>query len=111
MAEVIQRVSIKHGVLLHNPANPKQTISSVWGVALPVVASLYYPHDCVITSGFDGSHKVGSLHYVGRALDFRTYHVASRVLPDLRANIADALGFDFDVVLEKDHLHIEYDPK
>lgn len=62
--------------------------------------------ELVITSGKDGKHGNNSLHYRGRAVDTRTYHVLDRLVNLLRAE----LGPDFEVVLEKDHIHIEYDP-
>jgi hypothetical protein len=65
--------------------------------------------DLVVTSVIDGTHMEGSLHYKGLAFDVR-------LLPGwidggsvaLRA-VLGPLGFD--VVLEKDHCHVEYDPK
>lgn len=68
-------------------------------------------YDCVITSAIDGKHSRGSLHYVGLALDFRTNNMPSGELPRIRDKIAARLGENFDVVLEKDHLHVELDPK
>jgi len=60
-----------------------------------------------ITSCTDGVHKDGSLHYTGCAVDLR--------LPVLHSILVDALrsrlGTDYDVVLEKDHIHVEYDQK
>lgn len=64
---------------------------------------------CVLTSARDGKHAPGSLHQVGQALDFR-----NRNWPDsigMADSLRAKLGPDFDVVLEKDHLHIEFDPK
>ena len=71
----------------------------------------------VITSGNDGTHMEGSLHFKNLALDFRTGHnwepplmseeEAHEILEELKAR----LGIGFDVVLEKDHIHGEYDPK
>ena len=56
----------------------------------------------------DGNHMVGSLHYIGHALDATLPGVnASLKLRGLRK----ALGPDFDVVDEKTHLHVEYQPK
>ena len=66
----------------------------------------------VITSGIDGKHSSGSLHYKGYALDLRIWNLPN---PELAQNAAqalrEALGEDFDVVLEKDHIHVEFDPK
>ncbi len=67
--------------------------------------------DLIITSMLDGQHMEGSLHYRGRAVDFRTRHLAQ---PDraLAANrLRLALGPEYDVVLEDTHIHVEFDPK
>lgn len=67
----------------------------------------------VVTSACDGhSDKPQSLHNMGLAADFRTRQLkpleVQRVLKKLREWL-EPLGFD--VVLEKDHFHVEYDPK
>ena len=77
--------------------------------------------DCIVTSCTEARHGRGSKHYGGYALDFRTRHLTKSVdeadgMPiraGRRANamIRDALGPDFDVVFETDHIHVEYDPK
>lgn len=64
-----------------------------------------------ITSGSEGTHKAGSLHYVGRAVDIRTSCLSEPQLKPLVTLFRNALGNDFDVILEVDHIHIEYDPK
>lgn len=68
-------------------------------------------YDCVITSAIDGKHSRGSLHYVGLALDFRTNNMPSGELPRIRDKIATRLGENFDFLLEKDHFHLELQPK
>ena len=73
----------------------------------------------VITSANDGRHKKGSLHYENRAIDIRTTgggpgavgKLTAGQVRDLIAWLEQWLGPDFDVVLEADHLHVEYDPK
>lgn len=67
--------------------------------------------DCVITSGNDGQHMKGSLHYMGQAIDVRTRDVPEGSLTHLIGRIKQALGANYDVVLEGDHLHVEHDPK
>jgi hypothetical protein len=110
MAQVIR---LKAGVKLHNPANPQQTVSSVWGIVLPIIAARFeqYGSPCTITSAFDGTHSRVSLHYGGRALDFRLWHVPLEDHADLITQLKEDLGRDFDVVLENDHIHIEFQPK
>lgn len=74
-----------------------------------------YGVPAVITSGLDGHHSSKSLHYVGLALDWRTRHLPGGYLGPaahaVREQIAAVLGDDYDVVLEKDHIHVEYDPE
>jgi hypothetical protein len=78
--------------------------------ALPKIQGVlnYYNEELVITSTFEGTHGEGSLHYCNDAIDIRA--------PDghgVTANrrLKEALGKDYDVVLERDHIHVEYDPK
>jgi len=63
--------------------------------------------ELIITSTYEGSHSEGSLHYADLAVDIRR-HKNGHVL---RQELRDKLGMDYDVVLEADHIHIEYDPK
>ena len=74
--------------------------------------------DCTITSGSDGAHMEGSLHYSGRALDFRMHGLAEVGVNTvaLLANIQVALGENFDCLLEnrygpREHIHVEWQPK
>mgnify|MGYP001568085421 CR=1 FL=1 len=65
----------------------------------------------VITALTDGKHMEGSLHYKGQAADLRTRDIATPVLNLIVKNAKEALGKDYDVVLEGDHVHLEYDPR
>lgn len=64
-----------------------------------------------ITSGSDGDHSPTSLHYEGNALDFRTRDLPPSRVPTVVEKVRDRLGENYDVVFEKDHLHVEYDPE
>lgn len=81
--------------------------------ALLRLAVLYHQYELVlvVTAVTDGVHKPGSLHYRGYAADLRTRDVPSWQLPHLLDAIQRELGLAWDVVQEKDHLHVEYDPE
>ncbi len=77
-----------------------------------VIYQLFGQPETVITSGNDGKHMRNSLHYFNRAVDLRTYFFRSEEEKRLVAKrVAEIAGPAFDVVLESDHLHVEYDPK
>jgi hypothetical protein len=63
----------------------------------------------VITSLLDGRHSATSLHYEGLAVDLRTQNLDARVRALVAERIGKALGPEYDVVLESDHIHVEYD--
>lgn len=66
---------------------------------------------CVITAGNDGEHELNSEHYSGRALDFRTRDISPPQQSELVATVRNALGRDFGVILEADHVHVHYRPQ
>ncbi len=67
--------------------------------------------ELVITSLVDGKHSETSLHYTGCAVDIRTRNLPQNFRDYTQIRIRDALTRDYDVVLEKDHIHIEYQPR
>ena len=76
--------------------------------------------DLTVCSLNDGDHSLTSLHWDGRAADLRIRNPivddASDTLPDGEAlevteQIEDRLGRHFDVILEDDHIHVEYQPR
>ena len=82
-------------------------------LALTVADSVWARNgqELVITSLNDGKHSQTSLHYAGCAADLRIWNftdvdaVAEILREDLGRNP------DFDVVVETDHIHLEYQPK
>lgn len=64
----------------------------------------------VITSIMEGTHSRASLHYTGCAADLRRPPDTARAT-ELVGLAKAALGDDFDVLLESDHFHLEWQPK
>jgi len=71
--------------------------------------------ELVITAGLDGEHSAGSLHYYGRALDFRTHYFTdvekAKALSFLVMHLDEVDGQPYDVILHDTHIHVEYDPR
>ena len=74
-----------------------------------------YGKEGLITAGteaFDSYgkliHSVGSLHPFGYALDFRTNFFQGNEIGLVAYELRNLLGKDYDVVIHKTHLHIEY---
>lgn len=67
--------------------------------------------ELVVTAGMDGEHSASSLHYYGLAVDLRTSYFLPEIAKVVCDDLAFKLGRNFDVVLEKTHIHVEYDPK
>ena len=83
-------------------------------LALRVMEELYSRRgtELVITAGNDGKHKRASEHYGGRALDLRTSNLGDPAIAgSIVTSAQQALGPDFFVLLEVDHIHIHFEPK
>lgn len=85
-------------------------------VALIVADEIWRRHgaDLVVTAVIDGVHKRASEHYSGCAADLRVHGVEN--LAEAVDELQDALGGDFDVILESAntpnaHVHLEFQPK
>jgi hypothetical protein len=77
---------------------------------LPIVEKLWLNSEnkeAVITSTYEGTHSPGSLHYANLAIDLRLSSNPSKMLELLKRSIDS----NYDIILETDHFHIEYDPK
>lgn len=98
-------LSIKEGVRL-----PKElAVPVAVYICDQVLAERDYP--CILTSGLEGKHSRGSLHYIGHAFDIRHFHIPEDKRASIVREIQGRVGADFDVVLESNHIHVEYQPK
>lgn len=82
-------------------------------LAMTFAAMVCQRHDTdfIVTSVCDGAHSRGSLHYKGLAFDMRTRNMTVQKAREVKSELKDILGAEYDVVLETDHIHCEYDPK
>lgn len=88
------------------------TFDGVRGMMLRAMAQIEPVMDATgeftITSVTDGKHGPNSFHYVGCAFDLRTRHLKSMErVQEVAKEIRAVLGASYDVVVEKDHIHIE----
>jgi len=99
-------------VLKNKSVNPKG-MSPQLLLALIIAEQIYKKHvkDLVITSLNDGIHSDGSLHYEGNGVDLRTNFWSNEEAKIVADELRAALHDDYDVVLESNHIHLEYDPK
>lgn len=95
---------------------PGVSLKGVQPQVLPIMliaAAIYqgFGLDAVVTSGTDGRHREGSLHYRGLALDLRSNNLTAEQAASVGRQLRAALGAEYDVVIEGDHIHVEFDPK
>jgi hypothetical protein len=65
--------------------------------------------ELVVTSGTDGAHRAGSLHYYGYALDFRTRYFSERCRRIAYNRLCVKLDTEpFMVLLQPTHIHVQY---
>ena len=81
-------------------------------VALVVANEVYaiWAADCIVTSVTEGKHKSGSLHHVGYGMDLRTRHINESTAKDIAKRLRERLTDEFDIIVEKDHIHMEFQP-
>lgn len=66
--------------------------------------------EVVITSAKDGKHRVErSAHYRGDAIDVRIWYIEGQEL-EFVSRVRTALGLEYVVILESDHVHIHWSP-
>jgi len=98
-------ISVKGGVSL-------KKLQPQMAIAFTVIAGCFAEvgQPCRLTSGDDGQHMKTSLHYKGLAIDIGIIGLYDGG-QQITAKIKERLGAQFDVVLESNHIHVEFDPK
>lgn len=70
-----------------------------------------FNHIMHVTSVNDSKHMPTSYHYKNLAFDIRTSSITLSECKVFIKHLKAFLGNCFDIVLEKDHIHIEFDSK
>ena len=85
-------------------------------LAMQIVGSIFTKltqgRDMVVTSACElgDFRKKGSRHLSGYAFDLRTRGLSDELIAVIAREAREALGPDYDVVDEGNHIHIEFDP-
>ena len=82
-------------------------------IAYSIWTDLSLVADMVITSACETGdfRKKGSKHLSGYAFDLRTRNLVGSQLNKFAESLRIALGSGYDVVVESNHIHVEYDPE
>ena len=101
----MRRLSFKNGVgltgLQPEMLHAIDVLAGVWEERGNLILTL--------TSCRDGQHGPHSHHYKGLAIDIRIWDIRDEVR-SYAQYAQDALGPDYQVIREPDHIHVEYDP-
>jgi hypothetical protein len=102
----LDSVSVKSGVTL-------KTLKPEILKALEIAQRAYtlFGFKLTVTSTNDSKHMRGSKHYVDQAFDTRVWGIKLEMQKCIVDFAKAKLGKDYDIVIEKDHIHWEWDPK
>lgn len=96
-------MKIKKGVIMQGLQLPMRRV-----LKLADVIYKSYGKELVITSALDGTHSAGSYHYYGYALDLRTRYFKAGYASQVAGELQRVLGDSYTVVLEKTHIHVQF---
>lgn len=100
-------IELKSGVVLVG-------LHQMMQVANAKAAVIWYQNECELTITEGVCPRKSGFHPKGRACDYRVNCYSKAVQRDLREELADELGNDYDVILHGEgdsiHIHCEYDP-
>jgi hypothetical protein len=67
--------------------------------------------DAIVTYTTNGVHSPTSLHYDGNAIDLRTRDLTDAQIANVANILWTNLSDDYRIIIEDDHIHIEYNPR
>lgn len=74
--------------------------------------AFYTGREVEITSTLDGKHSKGSRHYSGLAFDIRNWYLTEEsAIEDFIRDLRIKVENDYDIVRERTHIHVEFDPE
>jgi len=94
---------LKPGVDISKLEKPIRTTLGILDDLLPDHEGIF-----VVTSTYEGDHIPNSLHYAHRAYDFVILRGDSE---EIIERFRKAVGKDYDILVDVNHYHIEYDPE
>ena len=99
-------VKFKTGVVLHLLRQPiVDLLNFLAKIAKEIQTNI------IITSMNDGKHREGSFHYINLAVDIRIWNLPSFRTAENLTNLIRGLHENYDVILEKNHIHVEWDDR
>ena len=102
----MKKVFVKEGVVIREINEPMLKLLNAL-----LDAGSSWSYSPTLTSATDGKHKAGSLHYKSLAWDVRTSDLPKERWEEYTELVKSFLTAEYDVILEKDHIHVEFDPK
>ena len=98
-------MAIKEGVKLGN-LQPQMVLA--YAIVKPILER--YSQKVMVTSGAEGEHSKNSKHFIGQALDFRTWILQEQETEETCAKVIQkALGSEYYVKLHPgSHIHVQY---
>jgi len=93
---------------------PATTLKDVMQMYVNIMAYAHFKlfgKYMVVTSTTDGKHGKNSLHYKGFAVDIRINDKSAVQINQFVNFLKFHFDKTLDIVLEQDHIHVEYDPK
>lgn len=84
---------------------------AVLGIIVCMTVFQELHHSFQLSSGIEGPHRDRRLHFVGLSFDISSGSILPQAQRTITCLLIERLGDEFDVVREKDHWHIEFQPK
>lgn len=89
----------------------KPEILAVYCILQALSARADLGYTPTVTSANDSAHVPDSRHYMDLAIDIRTHDMRPCVKEVYIKTLNTSLSSDYQVIVESDHIHVQYHPK